>query len=87
VVCDGGLNNGGNENAEAQTVLADNSLVPEYVEQLPLPIRTHRPSGYAVVDLRTGQIWIASQENPAIPVPASPVVVNLLKKLLNRRGS
>lgn len=48
--------------------LADGRTVPTFDELIRLPIETHRPSGYAVVDLHTGQIWLADHDDPAKPV-------------------
>jgi len=46
------------------STLADGREVTDYVEQFPLPIRTHRPRKYVVVDMQTGQLWTADADDP-----------------------
>lgn len=62
--------------------LADGRLVPNYVENLPLPIQTHRPANYAVVDMRTGQVWVADHEDPSLPKFATQEDLKLVSKLV-----
>lgn len=64
--------------------LLDGRLVPEFEKQYHLPISTHRPHKWAMVDMQTGQVFVLNPEGPPDqkPIAATKKDLALLKKAL-----
>jgi len=62
----------------------DGRKVPDYMGEFHLPITTHRPHKYAVVDLEDGNIWVqdpAATPDRVKPIHASDKDIALIKKI------
>ncbi|MFA5419829.1 MAG: hypothetical protein WC341_15355 [Bacteroidales bacterium] len=65
--------------------LLDGRIVPEFVEQYRLPIATHRPHKWAMVDLEDGSIWVLRPDQPPdakTPKSATKQDIALIKKIV-----
>ena len=68
--------------------LLDGRLVPEFSEQYRLPISTHRPHKWAMIDMQTGQVFVLDPEKPpdSNPVGATKEDLALLRKALKKQN-
>jgi len=49
---------------KGHVTLLDNRVVPEFQAQYTLPIETHRPHKWAMVDMETGQVLVMDPDQP-----------------------
>jgi len=74
---------------KGEVTLIDGEKVPDFVGQFKLPITTHRPHKWAMMDMEDGNVWILDPECPPNEIKFKKKTkkdIKRIQKIANKLG-